>query len=336
MAKRQLIERKPITDIETWLEWRKEDITASIVGALFGLHPYETHYGLYARAMGAPPPDIKDWVSRQRGLIFEDAVGRTFQLKHPSMRVRKGHVYLRMPERRLGATPDYFLRRDDGTRGVLQCKTVAPFVFKKYWTAERPPTWIVLQVLLEMMLAQASFGYIAALEIDGYKFEFHEYPVERHPTAERRIYDAVEEFWRNVSIGKVPEPDYSRDGALLAAMNAHAIPGTTVDLRHDNMLPELLDERARLAQEIRDKEARKDEIETEIKAKIGEAETALVTGWRVSCKEIHKKEYTVKATSYRSLRATREETSPAVDDGRSESRGSGSAAHMDTDHSAPA
>lgn len=328
------IERKRITSIQEWLEWRSEDvITASVAGALFGLHPRETIYGLFqqARGIAMPAPDPGMITSRQRGLIFEDAVARVFQERHPRLRVRKSNVYLRDSARRMGATPDYFLT-DTGNhhRGIMQCKTVAPFVFRKYWTAERPPTWIVLQTLVEMMLAQASFGVIAALEIDGYKFEFHEYPVERHAAAEQRIYDAVAEFWRNVELGHEPKPDYSKDGALIAAMNATVKPGTTIDLRHDNMLPELLDERARLAQEIEDRRTRKDAVDSEIKAKIGEHETALVTGWRLTCKEINKKEFTVKATSFRQLRATREETSPAVDDGRSESRESVSAARTDS------
>ena len=48
------IERWAITSEAEWLEWRRNDVTASVVGALFGLHPYETVFGLYARATGAP------------------------------------------------------------------------------------------------------------------------------------------------------------------------------------------------------------------------------------------------------------------------------------------
>jgi predicted phage-related endonuclease len=304
------IERRPIINIEEWLAWRRTDVlTASRVAGLFGLHPRETPYSLFQRAHGVIlPEDEGDVTSRQRGLDFEDLIGRRFQREHPELKLKRAGVYLRDPVRKFGGTPDFFLRSPAHQRGVLECKSVAPFVFKKYWTEYEPPRWIIMQTLVQMMLAQATFGWIAACIVDGYRYDLHCYEVPRHAGAERRILDAIESFWHCVENNKVPEPDYARDGALIAAMNQSTTEGKTVDLRHDNRLPEILDERARLKQEIDDAKARCEEIENEIRGKIGDAEAALVTGWRLTCKEIKEsvvKEYTRKA--YRQLRATRDE-----------------------------
>lgn len=324
----RLIERHPVasnTD-EEWLARRRGDLTASVIAGLFGFHPRETIYGLYNRLAGGPVLDVPNNAAIERGNDLEEATAKKWQRAHPEFRIRRAGVYLRDPALRLGATPDYFLTRlADNAHGVLEIKTVAPFIFKKFWNADAPPMWIVLQCLVQMMLARASFGKIAAWEIDGYRNKLHEYDVSRHPVSEQRIIEAVEEFWHCVGIGKVPEPDYSRDGALIAAMSPNAKEGSVIDLRHDNMMPELLDERAKLKQAIEAAEKRAKAIDAEIKAKMGENESALVNGWRVTLKNVHKDPYHVKEQNYRQLRATRDENYTLTDDGTVEIAASDSA-----------
>src|SRR5262245_18769817 len=50
------IERIPITSREQWLELRKPDVTASVVGALFAAHPYMTALKLYLMHQGIDFP----------------------------------------------------------------------------------------------------------------------------------------------------------------------------------------------------------------------------------------------------------------------------------------
>jgi len=131
--------------------------------------------------------------------------------------------------------------------------------------------------------------------------------VPRHPVAEDRILQAVADFWRDIDAGRIPQPDFSRDGALIRAMHNTTTPGKTVDLRSDNRLPSLLEERERLRERIRAAKDEEERIENEIRDKLSDAEVALVTGWRLTCKEITRKEHVVKETKFRQLRATREE-----------------------------
>jgi predicted phage-related endonuclease len=307
--KRIKIERIKIVSREQWLRLRAGDVTASTVGAIFNLHPYETPMGLFAAKTGVVMPDV-DTQALRRGRLLEGAVAKAFQEMHPGWKVTKANVYLRAPALRLGATPDFFITDETGRHGTLQTKTVAPMVFRKSWTDETPPTWISLQTLTEAMLARADFAMIAALEVDGFRFALHEYRVPRHPSAERRILDGVARFWSDIAAGRTPEFQPA-DRSLLAVMFPRETPGTTVDLRGDNELPGLLRKRERYKSLIDQIKERQHAIETNLMAKMGSNETALVNDWRITFKQQHRKAYEVKETDFRVLRIARDKEKAA-------------------------
>jgi predicted phage-related endonuclease len=284
---------------------RAEDVTASVAAALFNLCPFETALGLFARKTGVDfGPDV-DTKAMRRGRFLEPGVAMAFQEAHQSWIVEKANVYLRDPKARLGATPDYFFVDDRRRRGVLQCKSVDAGVFRRSWTDESAPFYIVMQTLVEAMLDDADYGIIAALV--GWQCDLHEYIVPRHAGAERRIRDAARSFWKNIAEGKPPSVNYEQDGALMAMLYPRETAGLVVDLRGDNELPMLLDEREEAKEAIKEASARIERIDCEVRAKMADAETALVRDWRLTLREQHRKEYTVKATSFRVLRVAREE-----------------------------
>ena len=307
------IERLKITSTEEWLAWRERDVTASVAAALFGAHQFETIYGLHARVTGSMPQK-PDSTAMLRGREMQSVVGKQVAREHPNWRIRECRHYYRDPVARLGATPDFFIRTAEGKRGVLQAKTTNPQAFRRSWSDTTVPGWILIQTLVEMMLTRSSFGVIAALEVGDYKFQLHEYEVPRHAGAEKRIRDAVAAFWLSVNAGEIPKPDYTRDGALIAALNANAVPDKEIDLRTDNRMPELLKELDGLKLLQSDLEEKRRSVESEIKAKIGDAEIALVNGWRVTLKQINKKAYLVKETSYRQLRVVHDDVAPDTSD----------------------
>jgi predicted phage-related endonuclease len=301
------IQRFPITSRDQWLALRGNDLTASVIGALYGLSPYLTPAQLFAEKTGRLAPDVPDSMALRRGRLLEGAVAEAFIEEFPHWKISKARHYYRDVNRRLGATPDYHLIAPDGRKGVLQAKTVAPYVFKKSWSEETAPTWITLQTLTEAMLTRSDFGMIAALEVDGFKFALHTYEVPRHEAAERRIQDTVAKFWDDAAHERAPTIDYARDGALIAAMYPHHREGSSIDLRADNEIPGLLFEREMLKANMKSDKDRVDAIETEIETKIADNEIALINGWRVTWREQQRKEYTVKPSSFRVLRVTREE-----------------------------
>jgi predicted phage-related endonuclease len=294
--------RFPLTERtrEQWLALRKDDITASVIGALFGAHPYQTIAGLWAEKRGVQFDD-EDTSVKRRGRWFEDGVAKAVLEKRPDWKIKKADVYLRAPDIHLGATPDYFIRDQDDKRGCLQIKTLAPVTFRKSWTTDTAPLWIVLQCLTEVMLSRCNFGVIAAMIVDAYRPDLYIYDVPRHDGAERRIQDAVVKFWADMDAGREPQIDYVRDRPLIDLMWPKAQPDKIVDLRSDNQLPALLDERDQLRDAIKQNEARVNTIENEVRFKMGDAEAALVNGFRVTNKNQTREEHLVQKTSFRRL-----------------------------------
>jgi predicted phage-related endonuclease len=300
-----MIERHPIVDRAEWLEWRKQDVTASRVGALFGAHPYETALRLYAEKRGVEFPNVDNKTMR-RGRWLEPAVATAVEEERPDWKLRAPKVYLRDPELRLGATPDFYIDGDPRGLGVLQCKTVAPSVYARDWLGgSEIPFWITLQTLTEMMLSDAAFGVVAALLVDPHSMEVAILDVPRHPPSEEKIRERVREFWQNVANGIEPDPDFSKDADVIKALVPRETSGMTVDFSSLNTVPAMLEERATLMRHIKEADDRCTEIETYIKHRMQDAEVANgLNGWRITYKSTQRAAYTVPAKTLRILRIT--------------------------------
>jgi predicted phage-related endonuclease len=300
-----MIERHPIVDRAEWLEWRKQDVTASRVGALFGAHPYETALRLYAEKRGVEFPDADNKTMR-RGRWLEPAVATAVEEERPQWKLRAPKVYLRDPDLRLGCTPDFYIDGDPRGLGVLQCKTVAPSVYARDWLGgSEIPFWITLQTLTEMMLSDAAFGVVAALLVDPHSMEVAILDVPRHPASEEKIRERVRNFWHYTELGVEPDPDFSRDAEVIKALVPRETPGKAIDLAGDNELPEMLATRAALIAKIGDDSARCNEIEAKIKYEMADAEIATgIPDWRITFKTQDRAGYTVPPKQLRILRIT--------------------------------
>jgi predicted phage-related endonuclease len=302
-----MIERHTI-DLETdagrakWLALRKSDVTASTVGALFGCHPYESQLGLFKEKTGLETP-LSNSAMLEWRLMLEGAVAVAVARQRPGWKIIKATEYLRDPDLRIGATPDFYIEGDPRGLGVLQAKTIAPSAYKKQWQDGQPPFWIALQNATELMLEyEADFGAVAGLVIDPWKCQCEITEIPRHAGVETRIRDAVAKFWLDVEAGREPAPDYAKDAELIASMYPEAKPLKTIDLTGNNMLPVILPERATLKAQISKAEARVKEIDTEIKFAMADAEIATLGDFTITNKTTHRKGFEVKPTSFRALR----------------------------------
>jgi predicted phage-related endonuclease len=298
-----MIERIEITSRDQWLNLRKPDVTASVVAALFGAHPYTSALKLYLTYSGIEFDQADDRVLR-RGRLMEPAVALAVSEERADWKIEKCDSYYRDPELHLGATPDFFIHGDPRGLGVLQTKTAAPHIFERDWEGGATvPFWVQLQVLTEAMLTEAAFGAVAVLRVDAFDLALALIEVPRHPAAEQRIKAAVAQFWADVAAGREPDPDYGKDAELLKVIAPHEVVGTTVDLSGDNELPALLDQRAEIMTAMKGFEARKDEIETAIKFRMRDAESVVgLPDWNITWKTTHRAEYVMKAKDIRTLR----------------------------------
>lgn len=304
------IERRTIVSRDEWLAWRKKDITASSVAALFDLHPYTTALSLYSRLRGADIPEQVETEVMRRGTALEPIVAEEVRRLRPEWQIEKATEYVRDTDLKLGCTPDFWFT--NGKRGVLQAKTVGAQAFQRHWQ-DGPPFWIVLQTATEMMLENAERGAVGALIIGEYTFDTQVYEIERHTAAEKRIVDAVSEFWDRVAKSNPPTIDYGRDATLINLLYPHQIEGKVLDLRGDNYLPALLAQRERVVASMAVHDVEKKVIEAEIKAKMQDAECILCDDWTITWKVVNRRDYTVKPTTYRRLRAKRNKDNVARD-----------------------
>lgn len=295
-----------IRDRASWLDLRKQDVTASVAGALLGVHEYETAYGLWALKTGQREEETAETGAMRRGRLLEPVALQLLREERPTWGVRNPGLYYRDPEARLGATPD--LQATDPERpgfGVVQVKTVAPLIFRNHWRdidgLVEVPTWIAVQAIVEASLTGAGWAMVMALVIDhDIKAEFIEVPV--HAGVIEQVRAKVRAFWDLVESGEQPKPDWGHDQALAARLFRDD--GSALDLSGDNALPELIEERARLKGEIKVAEERCDAIDVTIKNKLGLAQTAHLPGWKISFKTQETKAYTVPARTTRPLRIT--------------------------------
>lgn len=295
------IERIKIESREQWLKLREPDITASVVGALFSCHPYKTALRLYAEKRGAEFPDQPENKILRRGRKLEPVVAQDVAQLRPRWQLTRATEYLRDPDRRLGATPDYFIADERGRRGVLQLKTAMPHIIERDWhDGAEPPLWILLQASTEMLLDKADFAAVAVLNVGDYETMVFDLP--RNLAVETKIEHSVREFWHQVEHGIEPAPDYGRDRAVLRALQPTPEAGKVLDLRERNDIPMMLADRARMLDERKANEPLIEKIETELIHVLGDAERALVHGFSVSYKNVQVKGYEVKPRSSRQLR----------------------------------
>jgi len=298
-----MIEQIPITSREQWLTARQQDVTASAAGALLGLHPYQTAFGLWAEKTGLVSSDGNTNPAMERGLELEPIAINRLRKLNPDWVVAQPNAYYRDTEARLGATPDCLVLDPERGRGCVQVKSVEPSAFREHWCEDdeiRPPMWIAIQVLIEAHLTGASWAAVAALVI-GYGIDLHLIEVPIHPAIITRIKDETAKFWQMVDEGREPSPDYGKDAALIEQLFAKP-EEIEVDLSGDNELPEAVQEWMNLGKSIGEIEALRKARRAEILHKMGNATVARIATGTITAKSIKRKAYAVPESSFRQIR----------------------------------
>jgi len=294
----------PITQRGQWLALRQQDVTASVAGALLGVHPYKSRYALWMEKAGLSAEPEEETEAMIRGRVLEAPALELLAIDRPTWRIERPNVYLRDPAARLGATPDaYAVDPERPGFGVVQVKSVEKGVFRRRWIGEdgeiEPPVWIAVQAIQEAHLAGASWACVAAMVV-GFGLDLHVIEVPVHAGLVKRLRDEAAAFWRSVEANEPPDPDYGRDGALIAGL-FRADNGRELDLSRDNMLPALLEEREQIKERMAADRARIEEIENEVIAKLGEHERAFLPGWSIKRPIVRRRGFYVEPAEFRRL-----------------------------------
>ena len=296
----------PISDREQWLKLREADVTASVLGAIRGVSPYTTYWGLWMLKAGRMPPEhvaSEPEISADGNEITLPPAARGHQrepeaigmlkLLRPDWRISYPlSSYWRDPARRLGATPDC-LAVDPARRGfgVVQVKSVAPHVYAEQWTDPDtreivPPVHVVLQAMMEMRLTGASWAAVAVhRENYGSRPSVRLIEIPDHAGVWARIVTDTEEFWASIAAGAEPAPDFKRDAEGIMRLYSDA-EDRTVDLDGERAarIAAILDQRARLKEiEGQGNAAEKDRkvVDAEIIHALGNAEAGRLPDGRI-------------------------------------------------------
>ena len=297
-----------------WLKLRANDVTASVAGALFNVHPYVSDFSLYALKTGMTTEDAEETAPMRRGRLLEPVAVELLRELRPDWKVAHnsgaGQVYLRAGDLRIGCTPDIFVRCPQRGRGIVQVKTVEPRVFREKWKGGsaqgeiEPPLWITIQAIVEAKLTGASFACVAPMVI-GHGVDMPLLEIPLHDGLWSKFVEKVDGFWTSVAEKKPPQADYEIDGALIAALYGQD-DKSVIDLSRDNRIMEILAERELLKareKDGNDAEKRRKILDTEIIEKLGHAAAAnLGNGVTVSAPTTHRGGYEVKPTSYRTVK----------------------------------
>lgn len=302
-------------DRQAWLKARGRDVTASVVGALFGEHEFTTAYELWAIKTGRIPRSDEETPAMRRGRLLERVAVDLLREERPDWKITHNaaeNIYFRDPVARLGATPDLIVEAPGLGLGVVQVKSVEQSVYRKKWLDEEgypePPFWIALQATLEAHLVGAQWAAVAPLVVGhGLDMPLIDVPLDHKDGVIAAMTERAAEFWGLIDDGREPPVDYARDASVIEAIYAVGDPREEADLTGDPLVPVLIDQIVNDRATLKAVEGRITAAEAQIKAAMGSAELAhIIGGQRITWKTHTRRDpATGRLSAYRVLRLPR-------------------------------
>lgn len=250
-------------DRAAWLAQRRNGIGASDIAAVLGISPWKTPLQLYMDKRGELPPQ-DDAPQLRRGRMLEPLVLDFYADE-------TGHEVTRQQECVVGAEP-WMLATLDGFDAIdnapVEAKTVNAFAAQEFGEhgSDEVPLHYSAQVHWQMMLTDASTGYLAALIGSD---DFRIFTIQRDRDLESLLIARAAEFWQRVQSGTPPEPNSEVDVKLLYPKDA----GSSIEAT-----PEIADAVAELAQikaQAKELEAKEGLVGMKIKTFMGENATLI-------------------------------------------------------------
>lgn len=298
------------SDRAIWLAYRHHDMTASVVGALLGVHEYTTAYEQWAIKSGRIAPNADETPAMKRGRLLEPVAIQLLQEARPELTLIRPEAYFTDTDIRLGATPDLFADCPTRGPGVVQIKTTAEQVFRTKWFDRDTgdivvPLWIAVQALVEAHLTGRRWAEVAVMVV-GQGLDLHTEPVPLNQKLIARIRAETARFWLLVESGAEPPPDYARDGAVIDRIYAED-DGGEIDLSQDERVRELVSKRAALKSTISQSKEDLERCDAELRHRMGNAALAHLGGGETMTLRTHRRHaYEVRESTYRVLRTPKD------------------------------
>lgn len=256
---------------------RNKYIGGSDAAGVLGLSRWKTPLMVWALKTGQiVEEDISDRIEVKLGNKLEQTVAELFMEETGKKVVRKNETIFHPNYPFLGANID---RRVIGEDAVLECKTATMWKYRE-WEGQDIPQEYLIQVLHYMAVGNFQKGYIACL-IGNHKFVWKE--IERD---EKMIADLIKKevhFWNTFVIPKVmPASISANDSDILYQLYQPVKIGEEVNLGEElDRLAENLDS---MRADKKALEKQVEQLENEIKVKLGDKEIGLGNNWKATWK----------------------------------------------------
>jgi putative phage-type endonuclease len=271
-----------IADRASWLEGRKRNVNASDMAALFHAHPHKTALQLWGEQTGRLSSDWQpDNDALRRGRILEPAVAAAMRETHPDWRIWTPGQYAELPERRIGATPDFLADDNGGSPLLIQAKTVLADIYAQEWTPA-PPAHYLIQVQTEMLVTGIDRCILAVLVLDGRRFPVHEYAFYADEEFQQEILVATARFWCCVDSGEEPHLKHPQDGGTLGRLYPDGAPEPVLALHGEADFVGLCEAHHGLGKRIKALEEQRSARGSAIMARLRNHARADALDWRVN------------------------------------------------------
>ena len=182
-----------MTDSIAYDPKRMTNITATDMATLFSLNPYESPASIVHKKTDPKPIYAP---AMRRGHLFEPAVLEAFRIDMGVKSIRNAFGTYVMDNHRIAATPDAFV--DNHLQNVtIEAKSIGSQRFAKWYV--EAPLYYQMQVHTQMMVIDAAFGYIGALEAgdpSDCQYRFIAWKINRCPELEAMMKKEVIRFWQ--------------------------------------------------------------------------------------------------------------------------------------------
>jgi putative phage-type endonuclease len=281
---------------------RNLQIGGSEIAAIMNMSPYDTPLSLWAHKTGKlPPSELSNFEAAEIGAELEEYVSRKF--------TRKTGIKLRVDNRTF-SHPKYPYMVGHIDRSVVgqdsgfEAKTCSAWLEKEWGKdghGEDIPERFILQVIWYMGLTGWHEPWHIAVLIGGQKFRTKQVAFDQELFA--MMVEKARIFMEEYILKDSPPFAVEGDSETLMQMYPESVPSNVMldgDLAAEMNV--LLADRSGAVESINHAKQELETIEARIKQIIGPNESAETDAWRVSWKTVNRKEYVVKASSYRQIR----------------------------------
>lgn len=274
---------------------RAEIIGGSDIAAVMGLSRWKTPLALWAEKTGRLHNDLGNFEAAEIGVELEEYVARKFTKKTGIQLRRDSRSFRHVRFPYMAAHIDRWVIGQDA---VFEGKTCSAWK-EKEWAGEDIPVEYVLQVNWYLGILGKTIGYIAVL-IGGQKFVYKEIDFDQDLFDKQVV--AAQNFHENFVLKDVAPVAMEGDSETLLSLFPTSVEKTLTFTGSDaEEIDGWIEDRTNGLSVIKDAKAELEAIEAKLKQKLGEAEKGETGKYNFSWRTQSRKEFIVKATSFRVL-----------------------------------